>query len=114
MMERLWSQAVQPVATGGKDRWTSQNWLECRSCEARPSGGRNRVAPWGPVLGTLEGVEAEVEYTALVSVKVNLGTGEVASVDIRAPGDGDEVPAEVGVSLDSETDQPDEVFDLAQ
>jgi hypothetical protein len=47
-------------------------------------------------------------------VKVNLGTGEVASVDIRAPGDGDEVPAEVGVSLDSETDQPDEVFDLAQ
>jgi hypothetical protein len=73
---------------------------------------------WGPVLGTREGVEAEVEYTALVSVKVsvkvNLGTGEVASVDIRAPGDGDEVPAEVGVSLDSETDQPDEVFDLAQ
>jgi hypothetical protein len=34
-------------------------------------------------LGTLEGVEAEVEYTALVSVKVNLGTGEVASDDIR-------------------------------
>jgi hypothetical protein len=68
----------------------------------------------GTGLGTLEGVEAEVEYTALVSVKVNLGTGEVASVDIRAPGDGDEVPAEVGVSLDSETDQPGEVFDLAQ
>jgi hypothetical protein len=47
-------------------------------------------------LGTLEGVEAEVEYTALVSVKVtvkvNLGIGEVASVDIRAAGDGDEVP----------------------
>jgi hypothetical protein len=59
-------------------------------------------------------VEAEVEYTALVSVTVNLGAGEVASIDIRAPGDGDEVPAEVGVSLDSETDQPDEVFDLAQ
>jgi hypothetical protein len=69
---------------------------------------------WGPVLGTLEGVEAEVEYTALVSVKVNLGTGEVASVDIRAPGDGDDVSAEVGVSLDSETDPPDEVFDLGQ
>jgi hypothetical protein len=31
-----------------------------------------------------------------------------------APGDGDEVPAEVGVSLDSETDQHDKVFDLAQ
>jgi hypothetical protein len=44
-------------------------------------------------LGTLEGVEAEVEYTALVSVKVNLG-GEVASDYIRTPGDGDEVPAE--------------------
>jgi hypothetical protein len=64
--------------------------------------------------GDTRGRGAEVEYTALVSVKVNLGTGEVASVDIRPPGDGDEVPAEVGVSLDSETDQPDEVFDLAQ
>jgi hypothetical protein len=40
---------------------------------------------WGPVLGTLEGVEPKVEYTALVSVKVNLGTGEVASVDTAAP-----------------------------
>jgi hypothetical protein len=64
--------------------------------------------------GRRVGVEAEVEYSALVSVKVNLGTGEVASDDIRVPGDGDEVPAEVGVSLDSETDQHDEVFDLAQ
>jgi hypothetical protein len=59
-------------------------------------------------------VKAEVEYTALAKVKVDLETGEVASVDIRAPGDEDEVPAEIGVSLGSETDQPDEVFDRAQ
>ena len=59
-------------------------------------------------------MKAEVEYTALVKVKVDLETGEVASVDVGAPGDEDEVPAEVGVSLDSETDQSDEVFDRAQ
>jgi hypothetical protein len=97
-----------------KDCWTPQNWLECRSWRSSAIGWEKSGGSWGPVLGTLEGVEAEVEYTALVSVKVNLGTGEVASVDIRAPGDGDDVPAEVGVSLDSETDQPDEVFYLAQ
>ena len=59
-------------------------------------------------------MKAEVEYTALVSVKVDLETGEVASVGIRATGDADETPSEVSVSLDSETDQPDEVFDRAQ
>lgn len=45
---------------------------------------------------------------------VDLETGAVASVDIRAPGDEDETPAEVSVSLESETDQPDAVFDRAQ
>jgi hypothetical protein len=59
-------------------------------------------------------VEAEVEYTALVSVKVDLETGEVASADIRATRDEDETPSEVSVSLGSETDQPEEMFDRAQ
>ena len=59
-------------------------------------------------------MKAEVEYTALVRATVNLGTGDVASVDIDAPGDKDETPAEVSVSLESETDQPNEVFDRAQ
>lgn len=59
-------------------------------------------------------MRAEVEYTALVSVKVDLESGEVASVDIRGPGDEDETPSEVSVSLESETDQPDAVFDRAQ
>jgi hypothetical protein len=31
-------------------------------------------------------MEAEVEYTALVRVKVDLETGGIALVDIRAPG----------------------------
>jgi hypothetical protein len=59
-------------------------------------------------------MKAEVEYTAVVSVTVDLKTGEVGAVDVRAPSDEDETPAEVGVSLESETDQPDEVFDRAQ
>jgi hypothetical protein len=59
-------------------------------------------------------VRAEVEYTALVSVKVDLETGEVASVDIRAPGEEGETPSEVSISLESETDQPDAVFDRAR
>jgi hypothetical protein len=68
---------------------------------------------WGQVLGTLHDVEAEVEYTALVSVKVNLESGDVVSVGIRATCDEDEPAAEVSVSLDGETDQPDEVCDRA-
>jgi hypothetical protein len=47
-------------------------------------------------------------------VNVDLKTGEVASVGIHAPGDKDETPSEVSVSLESETDAPDEVFDCAQ
>ena len=68
----------------------------------------------GTGFGDTSDVKAEVEYAALVSVKVDLETGEVASVDVRAPGDGDEAPAEISVSLETETDQPDEVFDRAQ
>jgi hypothetical protein len=59
-------------------------------------------------------MEAEVEYTALVRVKVDLETGGIALVDIRAPGRRDETPAEVSVSLESDRDEPDEVFDRAQ
>jgi hypothetical protein len=59
-------------------------------------------------------VKAEVEYTALVSVEVDLETDEVAAVAIRPPRDEDEPAAEVSVSLESETDQPDAVFDRAQ
>jgi hypothetical protein len=51
-------------------------------------------------------VRAEVEYSAVVSVKVDLESGEVASVDIRAPGDGDESRSEVRVSVESQTDEP--------
>ena len=56
-------------------------------------------------------MKAEVEYTALVTVRVDLETGEVASVGINATRDTDETPSEVSVSVESETDQPDEVFD---
>jgi hypothetical protein len=59
-------------------------------------------------------MNAEVEYTALVSVKVDLETGEVASVGICATRDEDGKPSEVRVSLESEIDQPDAVFDRAQ
>lgn len=57
-------------------------------------------------------MEAEVEYTALVSVKVDLVSGDVVSAG--AVSDDDQAPAEVSVSLEVETDQPDEVFDRAQ
>jgi hypothetical protein len=59
-------------------------------------------------------VKAEVEYTALVRVTVDLESGEVASVGIHPTRDEDEAASEVSVSLESETDQPDEVFDRAQ
>jgi len=59
-------------------------------------------------------VKAEVEYTALVSVEVDLETGEVASVGIHPTRDEGKIPSEVSVSLESETDQPDEVLDRAQ
>ena len=52
-------------------------------------------------------MRAEVAYTALVSVTVDVETGAVASVGIHAPGDEDETPFEVSVSLESETDEPD-------
>jgi hypothetical protein len=59
-------------------------------------------------------VKAEVEYAALVSVEVDLVTGEVASVGIRPTRDGDETQSEVTVSLESETDQPEAVLVRAQ
>jgi hypothetical protein len=59
-------------------------------------------------------VNAEVEYTAVVTVKVDLETGEVASAGIRPLREEDVTPSEVKVSLESETDQPDAVFDRAQ
>jgi hypothetical protein len=59
-------------------------------------------------------VNAEVEYTAVVTVKVDLETGAVASAGIRPMREEDETPSEVKVSLESETDQPDAVFDRAQ
>jgi len=60
-------------------------------------------------------VRAEVEYAALVSVKVDLETGEVGSVGIYPMRDDEEDgPAQVSVSLEREPDQPEEVFDRAQ
>jgi hypothetical protein len=59
-------------------------------------------------------VKAEVEYTALVRVRVDLESGEVASVGVHPARDEDEAPSKVSVSLESEADQPDEVFDRAQ
>src|SRR5205823_15125075 len=64
--------------------------------------------------GHFDDVKAEIEYTALVSVEVDLETGEVASVGIRPTRDEDETQSEVTVSLESETDQPEAVFDRAQ
>ena len=59
-------------------------------------------------------MKAEVEYTALVSIEVDLETGEVASVGIHPTREEPETPSEVTVSLESETDQPEAVFDRAQ
>jgi hypothetical protein len=59
-------------------------------------------------------VEADVEYTALVSVKVDLESGDVVSAGVRAVTDGDQTRAEVSVGLEVETDQPEAVFDRAQ
>jgi hypothetical protein len=59
-------------------------------------------------------VEAEIEYTALVSVKVDVESGDVVSIGIRATRDEDEPAAEVSVTLEGETDEPDEIFDRAQ
>jgi hypothetical protein len=58
----------------------------------------------GPELGDrfwghFDDVKAEVEYTALVSVEVDLETGDVASVGIHPTRDEDETPSEVTVSL---------------
>jgi hypothetical protein len=64
--------------------------------------------------GHFDDVKAEVEYTALVSVEVDLETGEVASVGIHPTRDEPETPSQVTVSLESETGQPDAVFDRAQ
>jgi hypothetical protein len=51
-------------------------------------------------------VKAEVEYTALVNVEVDLETGEVASVGIRPTRDEDETQSEVTVSLESAIRSP--------
>ena len=59
-------------------------------------------------------MKAEIEYTALVRVEVDLDTGEVAAVAIHPTRDEAETPSAVSVSLESETDQPDAVFDRAQ
>jgi hypothetical protein len=52
-------------------------------------------------------VQAEVEYTALVSLGVDLETGAVAAVGIHPSRDEDERPSEVSVSLESETGNTD-------
>jgi hypothetical protein len=53
--------------------------------------------------GHFDDVKAEVEYTALVSVEVDLETVEVAAVGIHPSREGDETPSEMSVSLESET-----------
>lgn len=58
-------------------------------------------------------MEAEVEYAAVVNVKVDLESGDVVSAGVRAVA-GDESPADVSVSLEGEAGQPNEVFDRAQ
>ena len=52
-------------------------------------------------------MEAEVEYTALVGLNIDLESGDVVSVGIRATPDEDEPAGEVSVTLEGETDQPD-------
>ena len=49
--------------------------------------------------GHFDDVKAEVEYTALLGVEVDLETGDVASVGIHPTRDEDETPSEVTVSL---------------
>lgn len=50
----------------------------------------------------------------MVSVKVDFETSEVASAAIQATREEDETPSEVSVSIESETDEPDEVWNRVQ
>src|SRR5438874_2231536 len=61
---------------------------------------------WGQVFGDTLRREAEVEYLAVVTVEVDLESGEVVSLGIRATRDEDEVASQVGVSLESENNTP--------
>ncbi len=58
-------------------------------------------------------MKAKLEYRALVSVDVDLETGEVESVTVRAATDDDE-RVDLSVSIDSDEEQPDEVYERGQ
>lgn len=58
-------------------------------------------------------MKGELEYRAIVAVGVDLETGEVESVTVRAATDDDERD-DLSISLDSEEEQPDESYDRAQ
>jgi hypothetical protein len=58
-------------------------------------------------------MKGEVEYRAIVALGVDLETGEVESVTVRAATDEDE-RVDVSVSLVSEAEQPHRVYDRAQ
>ena len=69
-----------------------RKWLESRCLEgAHRSRGRSLDVgdrSWGH----FDDVKAEVEYTALVSVEVDLETGDIASVGIHPTRDENEAP----------------------
>lgn len=58
-------------------------------------------------------MKGELEYRAVVAVGVHLETGEVESVTVRAATDEDD-RVDLSVSLDSDEEQPDEVYERAQ
>lgn len=58
-------------------------------------------------------MKGELEYRAVVAVGVDLETGEVELVTVRAATDEDE-RVDLSVSLDSDEEQPDEVYERAQ
>lgn len=58
-------------------------------------------------------MKAKLEYRAVVAVDVDLESGEVESVTVRAATDTDE-RVDLSVSIDSDEEQPDEVYERGQ
>jgi hypothetical protein len=77
----------------------THSWSGKKGCTKRFLSSRAAALLTHRVLGDgswghFRSVEAEVGYTARVSVNVDLDTGEVAWVDTRAPGENDATSAE--------------------
>jgi hypothetical protein len=69
---------------------------------------------WADTVVEFDRMKAEVEYSALVRLEVDLDTGEVGAAEVHAPADEDETAFDVGVSIENGHSLPHEVYDEAQ